>query len=351
MARKRNLSLTAERFSPAWWLGSARNFFWVAVITLMIWVYADLEMSEPREFTATLRLTLSKAQQTVIVGDTDAAVTFSAKGSRRAMAQFERWLVDNDEIIEIDLSAYAPSFYSIPVVQLLNQAPDIVQQGLEVRTATPTALEFTVGKLESRQVRVVFNSTGATLAEGAAIEPHEVTVTAAASEWRRIDEQGEPLEVQTAREDLSLVRPGQAGTRRVSLVSAIGGVPVELSEGAVTVTFRILQQNEEITRAVPVRIISPVSWATDDTWQEYVLLKKDATVPWRPEITISGARTDLEKLRVEDIYAFIELTEDDKAPVESWLQRAVEVQLPPQLQLEVVGEMPTVQFKLVRREP
>lgn len=349
MARKLDLSLTAERFSPAWWLGAARNLFWVAVITLLIWVYADLEMSEPREFTATLRLMLGRAQQTVIVGDTDTAVTFSAKGSKRAMAQFERWLADNDETLEIDVSGYQAGFYSIPSVQILSQSPDIIEHGLEVETAAPTALEFRIDPLESHKVRVQFDHVGATLAEGTGIDPREVTVTAAVSDWERIRQQGGEPEVRTSREDLSMVPPGQEETRRLPLVAAIGDVRVQLSHKTVTVTFRVVQRTETITMAVPVGIHSPVEWTTNGTWSEYVLQKKDADIPWRPEITISGARKDLERLSGEDVRAFIVLTEDDKEPVESWLQRAVEVRFPPELRLQLVGERPTVQFKLVRR--
>lgn len=350
MARKRESLLTAERFSLAWWFAWARNLFWVAVITVLIWVYADLEMSEPREFTATLRLTLGKTQQTVIVGDTDTAVTFSAKGSRRAMAQFERWLADNDEIIEIDVSGYPPGFYAMPVVQLLNQSPDIDQHGLVAQTAAPGTLEFTVDRLEARLVPVVFDSVGATLTDGTTIDPHEVTVTVAASDWKRIDEQPGLPEIRTVREDLSTVRPGQEETRRFRLVATIGDVLVQLSDKSVAVTFEVVQRTETLTMSVPVEIRSPLGWATGDTWTKYVLQKKDADVPWRPEITVTGPKKDLEQLSPEDIQAFIVLTDDDKEPVESWLQREVQVLFPTELQLRLVGEKPTVQFKLVPRQ-
>jgi len=349
MVRKRELSLTAERFSPAWWLEGARNFFWVAVITLLIWVYADLEMAEPREFTATLRLMLGKAQQTVIVGDTDTAVTFSVKGSKRAMAQFERWLTDNDEMLEIDVSGYDPGFYSMPAVQILSQSPDITKHGLEVQAAAPAALKFQIDRLESRKAPVRFDHVGATLAEGTGIDPHEVTVTIATSDWQRIDLQTDQPEILTTRRDLSTVRPGREETIQLPLVPSIGTVPVQLSHKAVTVTFQVVQREGRITMAVPVSILSPVEWTTDGTWSEYVLQKKDPDIPWRAEITVTGAKKDLEQLGPEDVRALVVLTDDDREPVASWLERAVEVRFPPELQLQLVGERPTVQFKLVRR--
>ncbi len=349
MARKRDFSLSAKRFSLAWWLSGARNFFWVAVITLLIWVYADLEMSEPREFTATLRLTMSKAQQTIIVGDADTAVTFSVKGSRRALAQFERWLTDNDAVIEIDVSEYSPENYAIPVVKILNDAPEIIRHGLEVQTAAPTTLEFQVDRLESREVRVEFDYDGATLAGDAEIDPPTVTVTAAASDWRQISRLPEEPEIRTAYQDLSMVPPGNE-ERRLTLVASIGDVPVQLSPQTVTVKFQVVQPTDTRTINVPVRILSPVEWATDGTWVEYVLQKKHTDIPWRVEITIAGPKDDLRELRPEDVHAFIVLKDGDKDALESWLERTVQVQLPAHLKLRVVGEMPSFEFKLVRRE-
>jgi len=349
MVRKQESLLSADRYSLSWWLGGARNFFWVAVITLLIWVYADLEMSEPREFTATVRLTMSKAQQTVIVGQTDTAVTFSTKGSRRALAQFKRWLTDNDEVIEIDVSNYEPGTYSLPVVQILNQTPEIANSGLEAHAAAPSTLKFLVDRLETLELPVELDYVGATLAEGVEIDPQTVSVTAPENDWQRIRQQQEELVVHTVREELSFVRPGQTETRRVALVASIGGVPVQLNPKAVTIAFTVAQRTETLTISVTVQIVSPVDWGTDGTWRDYVLQKKDGNIPWRPEITVTGGKQDLEQLRPEDVQAFVTLTDGDKEPVESWLQRPVEIRFPAGLSLQLVGERPTVQFKLVRR--
>jgi hypothetical protein len=49
------------------------------------------------------------------------------------------------------------------------------------------------------------------------------------------------------------------------------------------------------------------------------------------------------------VQAFVELSEDDKQPVESWLERQVQIRFPPDTQLQLAGEAPMLQFKMVKR--
>jgi len=190
---------------------------------------------------------------------------------------------------------------------------------------------------------VVLDYRGAPRADKPTVEPPTVTVRVASSAWRRM--QPNP-EVRTVLQDLS--DPGKGETFPCQLVPSIAGIPVELSVSVVTVTAKISQRTDIKTVTIDIGLLLPPAWVRDKTWQEYTLQQKDP-LEWRREITVAGPKKDLDQLRTEDVRASVELTEDDKKPVESWLTRQVRIHLPPSLQLRLVGEAPTVQFKLVKR--
>ena len=64
---------------------------------------------------------------------------------------------------------------------------------------------------------------------------------------------------------------------------------------------------------------------------------------------LADRRSNVEKLQAEDVDAYVPLTDNDKIPTTSWLTRDVEFRLPRDLQLQVVGEKPTVSFRLDAR--
>ena len=64
--RSRDYYMSEEpRFSRRWWLRGLRTLFWIALISVLIWLYADLEHSKEREFRATIRLNTGKSSSLV----------------------------------------------------------------------------------------------------------------------------------------------------------------------------------------------------------------------------------------------------------------------------------------------
>ncbi|MHC4562667.1 MAG: hypothetical protein ACYS8X_07845 [Planctomycetota bacterium] len=347
MSKRIEYTAAIERFSATWWWGKLRNAFWVSFITLLIWVYADLEISETRDFAAIVRLTVGPASKTVLLSPRDVSVDFTAKGSRRSLAEFERWLDENDAVIEIDLSDYAPREYKVRTEELLSGAPDVDRHGVVVQRASPDPIEFRLDELLTREAAVQFDYVNG-VAEQVQIEPSAVTVTAAKSVWQRIEQAIESPAITTVREDLSQIEPGKATTITSQLVASIAGESVQLDVKAVSVTLTVSQRTISKAVTVPVRLLEPPDWPADTTWQEYSLQRKDP-LAWRVELTVTGARKDLERLRAEDMQVYVVLTDDDKRPVESWLDRPVQIRFPAGLQVQLVGEPPHVQFKLVKR--
>ena len=348
MARRLKYKPDVARLSPAWWLARLWNVFWVTVVTLMIWVYADLEVSELRQFTATLRLRAPKAGQVVLLTPSEMTVTFWAKGSRHSLEEFQRWLTDQDEVIEYDLSAYKPGEYKERTDGLLNGIDDLIRQGVSVQQAEPSPVVIHLDELVSRLLPIRLVHVGGVLVGEPSLNPPAVSVTAAKSVWEQIDGQADAPVIRTTRQDLSQQRTGEPVTFTAALVASAGGQTVQIDPQSVEVTLTVSQQTDQRTITVNVRVISPPEWPTDGTWEQYELQRKDP-LAWRTEITVVGAKTDLDQLRPEDVQAFVELTEDDKQPVESWLDRQVQVRFPPDAQLRLAGQAPALQFKMVRR--
>jgi hypothetical protein len=346
MAGKKEFALEAKRLSLAWWFGRGRNIFWVSVIAILIWVYADLEVSENRQFTVTLRL--STSTQMKLLSEANIPVEFTAKASRRTLAQFQQWLKEHNDVIEFDLSDYEPGEYNEPTDKLLNRAPDIEDWGLTVqRTITPAAIPIWLDSVATRELPVELDAAGGVIADQA-LTPQLVKVTAATSVWKAADEMGIEPVIRTERQDLSQIPAGQSKTFTARLIAALDGHRVSLDPESVSVALTVSQRTDTRTISVDVTRMEPVAWAAENVWVEYEFVRNPQS-DWRVEIVVTGPKKDLDQLQGADVRAFVELTEDDKRPVESWLDRPIKVHLPDGLQLRLVGDPPTVQFKLVQR--
>jgi hypothetical protein len=342
--------LEVQRYSRQWWLQVTRNAFWIVVVTLMIWVYADLEINEPREFTVTLRLTRETDGETTLVSQREWSVTFSAKGTRRDLTRFERWLVENENTLDAAVSDYPVGTHDEPVTQLLSRSPGVIRHNLEVQAISPKQLPFTVEALETRAVPIEFDYINATV-RNIRIDPAQVNVTTSTSGWETIAQNTDAPIVRTRQEDLTLVDPDDARPRTVPLVPMVGEVPVLLDQPSVTVTFRVSNQPETKTFDIVVGRKTPPNWDDENVWSTLVLVRREAEPTWQYTITVAGTNRDLQRLKPKSIQAFIVLTDDDKVALDQWIKRDVSVWLPPELNVRLADGAPTIEFKLTPRQP
>ncbi|KKL51894.1 hypothetical protein LCGC14_2290940, partial [marine sediment metagenome] len=178
------------------------------------------------------------------------------------------------------------------------------------------------------------------------LEPERVTVFVPAS---RMNEFRRGKELLTETVDLRDRSPGQTVTANLHVrPPAIPGSWVAPS--TVEANFTIAQRVAEKVFSVPVQVQTPKAWLIGDTWVQYKLLVRlpEDPLEWNPEIPVTGSRIDLEKLRPEDIRAYIVLPEGAKKPVESWLTAEVQVQLPAGLKVRA-GWTASVSYQLVKR--
>jgi len=449
MSRKYALVESPERFSKEWWLTGGKTFFWVLIVTALIWVYADLEKTESKDVTIRIRLTTGNSGQVEIEGDEhEYEVKFTVRGSQSSIDRYSRqlgeagWIVDVDvsqgrlgentfdlaEVLEartgltksgLSISTVAPRFVrsmlvkptrefrgrmvlttpdggdlvfagtagalhrrevdvtftaegsregldalarggtdipvdvvrfgqgvdNVSVGDLLRSSQAFTKNGLALRAASPQTIRVELDRsVKIPDVEVRFNATGGML-DDAIMTPSRMGVTVARGNEDALKAQPR-LILETVSTDLRTFNPPQP----VQINPVIAGIPVRPDQPTVEVSGKVAQLTGEKTLTVPVRLLTPQSWPEDGTWERFVLRKRDPA-DWRREITVKGPRAELDKLQAQQVEAYIVLTDLDRSPTESWLERQVEVRFTQPTQAEVVGPLPKVFFRLEPRPP
>jgi hypothetical protein len=356
MSRVKSAYDQPKRFSAEWWWAGVRNFFFVAVVALLIWIYADNDVTEDKDFRATVALTNSDPNAMVLLSERRIEVFFELRGTRSALAIFQRELEEvGGEVLYDVARGYAPGEHDIRTADLLNTAAGLSRQGLTVLAATPTQINFVLDRRVQRQARVELDATGATLSGEAAIKPRTISVSIAQSD---LDElrlgPDEPIVLKTRRLDLRSIPAGEPQTIQLEILPPAGvRQPVQLSSRSAEVTLQVDERTEQKTFRVAVQLLFPHTWAEDQTWEQYELVKKDP-LEWQADITITGSKKDVESLRQEEIEAYVTLGESDKQSAGAGVTmppRTVTVRFPADKDVSLVGPPPVVHFKLQRRTP
>ncbi|MFP4105877.1 MAG: hypothetical protein ACLFVU_07255 [Phycisphaerae bacterium] len=337
------------------WRGM-KDFFWVALLTLLIWVYADMEFTDTMEFRATLVLSAGNDESIILQSDREIPLTFKLQGNRSSLEQFKfRLQRELGSRLAYDVSRYSPNEDSIPlpVAPMVEQSAAVVREGLTVVSASPTTTTIRLDRrILVQDVPVQPDFVEGELAEDhvPTIKPARVDLRVAQTEWKQFmrgRSENDPPELRTQPIDLSAVETGTVLQRQVPVQQSIEGVEIEPIPGAVTVEFKASKGLAQDERTVTVYWQVPPAWAEDETMQQYNFVRKDP-LEWRRQITVKGPKQDLEQLQPGDIDAFIVLTDDDLKPIKSWLTREVQIVFPRGLKIQLVSEAPSVNFKLER---
>ena len=329
-----------RRFTRPWVLDQLRTAAWVAVITILIWVYADIYHTRERSVRATLEIHAGSADNVVLLSPAAVPLRLEVKGRRHAVDKFAGIRLSYDAARELGPGRHAKQ----SVVDILRDLPAVRKAGVEIVTIQPEAIDIHLDTLvRIVGVRVKLDSAGGEPAD-VTIRPERVDLLIPAARAGEVNTEGLTISTETVdlrdkpagepiRMQVRLRRPDVAGCR--------------LEPEAVRVNFTVGQQVRQKEFTVTVRVQSPTSWLTDSTWSQYKLLVKDP-LEWTKKLTVKGNRMDLDKLRAEDIEAYIILAEDDKRPMTSWLTRKVFVRLPEEIKA-TVGPVADVSFRLARQ--
>ncbi len=340
----------AGRFDRSWWFGTFRNALFVAIITVLIWAYADLENTEDGQFNAAIVLATRSSKDLTLLSAQRVETTFKLRGTSSSLMIFRRELENHPEIRHDVSQGYAPGIHMIPTAEILAANDLVSKSGLTVISAAPKTILIDLDRLvQLADVPVEPKFTGGRFAEDTPpkVQPAKVTIRVASSDLNDLPK-GDSLRLTTSPVDLKNVPTGEEVTREAVIIAKIGGIRVWPEPPTVRVTVQVSERTEEKTISLAVHLRLPHTWTQDHTWEQYKLVRKDP-LEWQPQVTVHGAQKHLDRLRAEEIEAHVVLTEDDKRPVESWLKRPVTVHFPAGMDLEIVGEKPTVHFKLEKR--
>lgn len=353
MSKARDYTEEATRFSRQWWMGVGRGLLWIGVVTVLIWVYADMQHTVKEQMTATVVLTTGGSKSMVILSKPDIQITFKVRGSRSDLERFKEKYAEAKLVITFDVSRdYKPGKnLAIPTLGMVREALDLEKLGLEVIEVWPDAIKGVhMERLVLKELPVALAYTGATLAEKPKIIPEKAKIRVTEPAWTEILKALPKPVIKTENLDLQQAQPGGTVQQDLKLVASVAGERVSLVTETVNVTVKVAQHTDTKKLTVSVFILTPPGWAEDDTWEKYILVRKDK-LEWRPTITLTGTKADLEKLEEvkKEVQAYIVLNEGHKKHIETWDTGEVQIRFPQGLRLKLVGEKLEVSFNMKAR--
>jgi len=338
-------SLTKMPSGPlgrAWWADKAREILWVALVAVLIWVYADMEFTRERSFTVVVDLA-SSDPDLALLSASQLEVSLALQGNIASLENFERL----SGSIRYDVSQYGPSQapIAIPTREILLQTAEIGKAGLTLVSCTPSSISIRLDEVLAKELPVEFRHTGATVA-GAVVTPSKVRVRVAQSQWQEILRRTATPTLRT--ETVNLQKVDTAKPFPVEIEPVVAGVPVGPQRETVEVQVQVAELTKTRTLSVPVRVMAPASWSTDGTWDQYVLERKNASDWTHKEIVVEGPTKDIDRLVPEAVDAYVVLTDNDKKPTESWWKGDVVVRFPAEMNVKLVSK-PTLDYRLAKR--
>ena len=333
-------------FSRAWFAENLRTLLWVALLTVLIWVYADIQFTDQREVRATLRIyTLWDGQKVTL----ESPVEFRVKGNGYAIDRFLQRLGPEPVLGYEPPQPLGPTGRVDSMVELLAGLSEIHGAGLQIVSADPPAIDISETSRVFQNVPVRLEYAGGEVVSGSVqLERSHVDLRVPVSQLGKIDSAG--LTLSSAPVNLRDVRPGEEVSQEVEILPPSGVAGARLSPSRVRARFVVLQPTETRKFSVRVQVLAPRAWIDSGAWSQYRLEVKDP-LEWEKPIALRGSKADLDKVEVEkgDVQAFIVLTEADKQPVESWLPGQVRVYIKPQAKVQLADEtVPPVNFRLVK---
>ncbi len=328
----------------------------MVIVTVLVWVYADMEFTQTADVAMTVRLNTAGSKEAVLTSENlTREVTFQLRGSRSDLDKFVKKF--RGQVVDLDLSS-RPGFrpglnQEIDSVAVLENVSEVTELGLRVVSGRPAKIrDINVEKLEARNLPVEFIYKGVELD---AVPIAQVQVKAPESRWEVIPGKSA---IRTIEKDLTDLPIGETGDVTFQLIAAIGAEPIELDQAELTVSVKVVRRTAAATETIPitVRIIAPAEWSEEGqegVWAQYKLVRKDR-LEWRGKVTVTGPRKDIDILKTDNtktIDAYIVLTDSDTEPIDSWSSRPVTLRFPPDLQIQLASGQtePIVQFRLEKR--
>lgn len=319
-----------------------RSILAVVVLTIVIWVWTDLEQTGETEEQVPVKVTVPANY--VVRSVTPDRLTAVLKGPRGEIQDLKA--STEDEVCRFDLTEADLSKNSRLVLHAtegFRQWADrriIVTAVKDDRDDIPDGeIHVVVDRLVRIPVRVEPRITGAK-ETAATAQPPEVTALVAESDLAKL-----PLAKRFAVAPLAVssIPENQQVEREVPLDRRLGGpdgIEATFDPPIVKVTARL--ESMFTTKPLgrfPVQVTGPV-----EVINRYRIVFQPGTEPY-VDLEVQGPVPDVERLNPQEIRVQLVLTADDKPDPDSWVPgKPVVVGLPPSVKL--TKPLPTINFNL-----
>ncbi|MHC4715953.1 MAG: YbbR-like domain-containing protein [Planctomycetota bacterium] len=328
-------ALPPTRFSRQWYLDHAGTISWIVIITVLIWVWADLHFTDKRTIPITLAIQNTLPKEMVILSPQPAEmeVDVTIKGRKYALDRFEK-----ETTLSFDAARLfrKPGPYPIDIADVLESLPEVRQAGKVISCEPKTLLLRLDGLKPVRGVKVQLELPGMRV-DKVKLEPESVTLRIPISQFAQ---EMDDTPVVTARPDTRNLPEGEPVTRTVTLVGPTPQCRMDPDQVTATFTVTVGQRTARRSLTVPIHIHTPKQWWLDGTRNQYVF-QEDQPRQRTARITVAGPQIELDKLQA------------DKKPVESWLHRKVRVEFRKDREIDVSaltveGPLPEIKFRLIK---
>lgn len=335
-----------DTFSREQLIAGLKGFFWVAPLTILIWVYAEREqLSNLKNFSIPIEVRSADPRQVITVTRPyDATLTADLSGPRAQLDRVrEEFGQRNDARARIEIGSVPPGPRQIEA-DAITDDPRFATHGVILSNLQPRVLEVYVDVLDDVMIDVKV-PPGVTNLTRASFDPPQVRLTAPRSV---LEAAGKPLVAYVDPASLQQVRePGRHEKVPVRLTNPIKDPNARLSTMTVSATLEVKRADVELTlRSIPV-------WVTyaptlDDRYRAVYETSLD-------NITLIGPADQIRAIEEGTANpppkATFQISGDDIEALERPRRAKVMYDLPEGVRVNQEDAQKTVEFRLVPREP
>lgn len=313
------------------------------LFALMIWVAADISMSESETFEVaiTLESTGGEDMHVELVDASKADVEVEFAGSRSAIENLRR---SQPIQIGIPITERATGVYTLKLDAELSADTNRLSN-VVIQKVTPPTLEVQVIRDQTVTMPIAIQNESLEYEVQPLVDPENVSVTISELALKSIDKELRRV-ILDADEHLRTAERGKMLEKVVPLRPVVEGFGVRLDPEYVTLRAQLkAQDREKVLDVVPIRIE-----ASMDIFNDFNVEVRDAGAILTQTITIKGPIEFIERVESSDtkIHGVISLTAEDKANPDKFRYITPRFSLPAGVIL--VGEAEPIEIRLVPRE-
>jgi len=366
---------SVPRFSRRWWFSTGKSFFWVAIVTILIWVYADMEFIVTETLPVTLRLNTGDGKSKVLLADRerpygeqyeeleyqDVKFTMRVRGSSSVVTRLSQRIRGLAAPIPFDIGVgHEPGKQDISAAEILKEVLSLDKLGTSIVSASPAVIKNVhLDKVSDREVPVLLDFEDSELTPQPQPQPQLVHILVSEKRWRDIEVKASS-EQRVLKTEKQSIRGRKAGTKftiDAKIIPRIAGMPVRLTRTTVSFEVELPEAGQEMTTLevkLNVQVITPAAWSSQKIWDRFAFEPDEKRSNWsNVPVQIAGPAKDIEELkrRLNEVQAYLVLTEALMQHGETPMTGEVVIKLPAGLRLKIVGEKPKVSFWVRDRKP